>query len=53
MRRCSDIFLKELKKITEAIKFAGLRSETLTRELPDIKQVLYLKSRKEVLPDDH
>ena len=27
MRRCSDILLKGLEKITEAIRFAGLRAE--------------------------
>ena len=53
MRRCSDTLLKGLNNITEAIRFAGLRTETRTRELQDIKQVLYLKSRTEVMPSAH
>jgi hypothetical protein len=53
MRRCSDILLKGLGKITETIRFAGLWTKNWTRKLPDVKQVLYLKSRTEELPGAH
>ena len=48
-RRCFDSLLQGLDRIGESIRSAGLGAEIWTRELPHMKQVVYVESRTELL----